>query len=190
MVYKNKDLKKDKLYYRKLIFSVLLIIYFAGLCAGCAFALKNTDNFDFVKKVTFIENLANVEKSSVLAHSVRFLLRDIILIISVIIFKYSGILKGLCLCVPFIMAVQNSCLYTVLMYQVKTGIFNLIFHYILKDTAVSFVVIIYTFIIINELLRGRERPQKDIRRTFVYIRGIFIIYVIDFAVKSFIFPFR
>lgn len=190
MVYKNKDIKIDKLYCRKLIFSVILLVYFSGLCAGCSFALKNARNFDFVQKVTFVQNLSEIENMAVSACSARFLARDIIFILLILTFKYSGVLKGLCLCIPFIMAVQNTCIYTIFIYKVKVSVFNLIFNYILKDTAVSFMIILYLYVIVTDIVYGRTNIKKDMKKTLIYSTGIILIYIIDTVIKMVIHPFR
>ena len=185
MVYKNKDLKKIKYNYKKLIFSVLLIIYLIGLCTGCCFALKNADNFSFVQKVTFTEKMIKSGNNSIFS-----LCRDILLITAVIVLKYSGILKGLCAVVPFIMSVQNSSLYTVRLCSEKTGFFSLLFNVILKDTAVSFLILIYCYITVNDIISGRQSPKNDMKKRIIYITGIILIYIIDFAIKGFILPLQ
>ena len=189
MIYKNNDIKNNRIQYQKLIFSLVLIIYFAGICTGCTFAFKNSQNLTFVQKVTVIENITKLEKTAFLALSVRYFVRDCLMFCMVLVFKYSGILKGMCLTIPFVTAVQNSCIYATVIYENKIGIFNLFFHYILKDTSVIFILLIYTYIIINEIVSNKDYPRSDVKKLVVYLIAISFIYIIDITVKTMLYPF-
>ena len=188
MVYKNKDSKRNKYYYKKLIFSLLLIIYITGLCTGCLFALKNTDNLHFVQKVMFIEKYINNENMLFSGQYITFLSRDLLCLIIITLLKYCGLMKGLCAIVPFVMSAQNAGLYVILMYKNKISFFKIIFEVMLKDTAVSFIIILYCYIIIQEIRICKENHKKDIKMMLVYISVIISVYVIDMVVKSFILP--
>lgn len=189
MVYKNNHIKSKKRQYKKFVFYVLLIIYFTGMCAGCTFAFKNGNNMDFVSKVTFTANSDLFNKSAILSQSVRFLIRDLICVAIIFVLKNAGILKGLCRCVPFIVAVQNSCIYTILIYKNKINIFNIIFFYLVKDSAVVFLIMIYCFISVMDIISDKNDIKMDIKKAGIYISGILFIYVIDYAVKTLIYPF-
>ena len=183
MVYKNTGNKKFKIKYKKILFIIAIVIYIIGLCTGCCFAFKNSQNMAFVQKVTDVEELINAGNKGILAASAKYLSRDIILLCQVLIFKYSGILKGLCFAMPFIMAVQNSCIYAGNIYQSRLTVFNLFFNFILKDTAVAMILLLYTCITTNEILSDKYIPKKDIINLSVYISAIIIVYIIGFTVK-------
>lgn len=188
MVYKNnRPRKKSK--YKKAVFYILLIIYFAGICAGCTFALKNQENMDFVAKVAFTQENFIPDKNGALSQPFRYLIRDILCIAAVFVLKNSGILKGMCLCVPFVAALQNSCIYTILIGQSNIGIFNIVFFYILKDTAAVFLILLYCYLAINEIINQKSNIHSDYKRAAAYASGIIFVYLIDYAIKVLIYPF-
>lgn len=184
MVYKNNEIKNLKIQYRKLIFSLVLLIYFIGLCAGCSFAFKNSRNLAFVQKVTVIENIANTENTALFALSGRYLARDLIMLSMILVFKYAGILKGLCVTVPFIMAVQNSCIYISKIYLENLSFFNLFFYFFIKDTAVIFIILVYNYTVVNEIINHKSFVKSDIKKLMIYSVAIILIYIIDTVIKT------
>ena len=91
MIYKKNKFGIYGIQYKKLIFFTVIIVYFIGICSGSYFAFKNTGNLLFVQKVTVIQNLLQVEKTGDLGLSVRYFIRDVLLIASILLFKYSDI---------------------------------------------------------------------------------------------------
>lgn len=189
MIYKNIDLKKYKYQGKKLIFSIILIIYIAGICTGSLFAFKNSHNLAFIQKVTFAENITKVENTAFLARSVKFFIRDIMLICLILIFKYSGILKGMCITVPFVFGVQNSCIYSTIFSLNQLSAFNILFNYIIRDTAVILIVLVYLLAVITEIIVSKENVKKDIKNLIIFIFAVLCIYIIDLTIKSFIYNF-
>jgi len=189
MIYKNIDLKKYKYQSKKLIFSIILIIYIAGICTGSLFAFKNSQNLTFIQKVTFVENTAKVENTAFLAQSVKLCIRDIMLICLILIFKYSGILKGMCITIPFIFGVQNSCIYSTIISLKQPSAFNILFNYIIRDTAVILIVLLYLLVVIYEIITSKENVKKDIKYLIIFIFATLCIYIIDLTIKSFIYNF-
>lgn len=184
MIYNNNEIIKNKLYMSKLVFSLILILYFAGLCSGCAFTLKNAENIDFAAKITLSQNIINMENSAIFVRYIKSAARDISFILIMLTLKYSGVLKGMCLCVPFITALQNGCIYVVNYIKGKS-LKSLIFEYIIKDTAISFLIILFCYVIISEIISGRKNIKKDRQKTSVYIIGILRVYIIDYVIKFF-----
>ena len=189
MIYKNKD-SKNKYLNKNYIFAAVVFIYFIGLIAGCSFVFKNGDNLTFVKKVTLIENIINGEAKPILALSTTYMTRSLICIITVLILKYSGILKGMCICIPFILAVQNSAIYSILLYENRLSLFQILYTFILKDSAVVFIVLIYCGIIINEIVTYKENVKSDIKKLLIYLTAVCIINLIDYTVKAMIFSLQ
>lgn len=186
MIYKNKD-SKNKYLNKNYIFAAVIFIYFIGLIAGCSFVFKNGDNLTFVKKVTLIENIINGETKPISALSTTYVTRSLICIITVLILKYSGILKGMCICIPFILAVQNSAMYSILLYENRFSLFQILYTFMLKDSAVVFIVLIYCGIIINEIVTYKENVKSDIKKLLLYLTAVCIINLIDYTVKAMIF---
>lgn len=183
MVNKNISQLYEKINYDKVVFSLLLLVYATGLCSGCAFALKNGDNMLFVSNVTFTSRLGKIETDAILSYTLRYFARDLACFAAVLILKYSGVLKGMCLCVPFIASLQNASIYCVLLSQKEISIFNLIFYYILRDTAVAFLLLSYCYIIINDIIKKRQNIKADFKKSSIYIGGILFIYMIDYGIK-------
>ena len=188
MTYKNYNNVKNKTRSRKAVFYILIFIYIFGLVTGCMFTLKNTENLEFVKKITLTESLFTDKSDNYIIHSSKFIIRDVILLLFVLIFKYSGILKGLSSCIPAILSIQNSSVYAALMIDKKISVFNLMFNYIIKDTAISFLILSYCFIIFNEIIEAKENPERDIKRFSIYLSGIIVVYLLNFLIKLVVIP--
>ena len=188
MIYKSKESKRYNLNQNKMIFNIIFLLYIAGLCAGCSFACKNAANFDFVKQVTFTEKMISISENSILPANTSLLLRDLIIFATVLIFKYAGLLKGLALCAPFISAIQNGSIYYVLLCQHKTTIYQLLFYYVLKDVAISLMLVLFVYITVKDIFNNREDATKDFKRLFVYYICILVIYATDYLIKSIIYP--
>ncbi len=182
MINKNYEAKTNKNTNLKLIFYILMIIYFAGLCSGSLFSLKNARNLSYVSTITGIENMLKNQESGFFAPYIRIYFRDILFLVSVLVFKYSGILRGMGMCIPFVTAFQNSCIYTCV-FTTGTSVLNIIIRYIIKDTAVCFLTIIFCYIIFRDIVGGRYTVKKDVKKLLVYIMGISVIYIADIIIK-------
>ena len=182
MIYKKNKFRIYGIQYKKLIFFTVIIVYFIGICSGSYFAFKNTDNLLFVQKVTVIQNLLQVEKTGDLGLSVRYFIRDVLLIASILLFKYSGALKGVCVVIPFILAVQNSCIYASIICN-NISLFKLITDYIIKDTAISILLIILTTQTIIEIIANKYDIRTDMKKIIWYYLAVISIYFINFSVN-------
>lgn len=181
---KNKSMFNNLKYRNtKHIFYILCILYIAGLLAGCSFTVRNSRNTAFVQKVTFTANLIKTANPGDLSRYRLFLWRDIACIISVLLLKYSGIMKGLCICVPFFRAVQNSSIATADFLN-KIGVLRIISGYVLRNTATAFILLIFCTLTVKDIISEREDQGKDIKKTIIFCVGIAIVYLIDFTVKS------
>ena len=183
MVYKSTDNTKVKIELVNIIFLILIIMYFSGLCCGCKFAFKNSHNMAFVQNVIDIDKMIKIENNGIYAVSVQYFIRDVVMLCRILILKYSGILKGLCLSVSFIVAVQNSCIYSYVIYQNKLSLFRLILDFVLKDTAIIIILLFYTCIISKEIIKEKYNPKKDIFNSLIYISAMIMVYIIDSTVK-------
>lgn len=190
MVYKNRKKKINRFQTRKMIFACILLIYCAGLAAGCTYAAKNNFNIGSMLSGSLYKSYRIMDKSQVFDYCASFFVRDILCICSVTVFKYSGILKGFSIGVPFIFSVQNAGIYTMLLHRRQTGIFQLIFIYILKDSAITFLLLMLCYVTVNEIIQNRYNAQRDVKVLSVYCLGVLFIYIIDFAVKILIFPLQ
>ena len=183
MIYKKNKFGIYGIQYKKLIFFTVIIVYFIGICSGSYFAFKNTGNLLFVQKVTVIQNLLQVEKTGDLGLSVRYFIRDVLLIASILLFKYSGALKGVCVVIPFILAVQNSCIYASTICNNNISLFKLITDYIIKDTAISILLIILTTQTIIEIIANKYDIRTDMKKIIWYYLAVISIYFINFSVN-------
>ena len=190
MVNKNRTNSKYKLQNKKLILYLLLLIYLIGMVTGCVFTFKNKDNIEFIKQISLTEKLLANGESAISVNTAKIFIRDAILLVSILIFKYSGILKSCCICVPFILSLQNSCLYSVMINTGEISIFNLLFNYIAKDTAVSLLILMYCFIVTNEIVHKRNNPQKDIKKLSIYFSGLSVIYILNILIKIITLPLQ
>ena len=154
-----------------LLFVVILSIYTFGLLAGCNFVYKDSRNMEYV------QNIISVSKNNLL-----FFLKDIFLILLIYKLKYSGLFSGLNICVPFIYAVQNSCIYT-LQHCLKSDIFELFMLHLIKDTAIAFIIIMYSCIALNDTLKRNGNRGKDKTKVIVYICGISLVHIINYAIN-------
>lgn len=182
MIYKKNKFRIYGIQYKKLIFFTVIIVYFVGICSGSYFAFKNTGNLLFVQKVTVIQNLLQVEKTGDLGLSVQYFIRDVLLIASILLFKYSGALKGVCVVIPFILAVQNSCIYASVICN-NISLFKLIADYIIKDTAISILLIILTTQTIIEIIANKYDIRTDMKKIIWYYLAVISIYFINFSVN-------
>ena len=183
MIYKKNKFGIYGIQYKKLIFFTVIIVYFIGICSGSYFAFKNTGNLLFVQKVTVIQNLLQVEKTGDLGLSVRYFIRDVLLIASILLFKYSGALKGVCVVIPFILAVQNSCIYASTICNNNISLFKLVTDYIIKDTAISILLIILTTQTIIEIIANKYDIRTDMKKIIWYYLAVISIYFINFSVN-------
>ena len=190
MVYKNRKKKINRFQARKMIFACLLLIYCAGLTAGCTYAVKSDFNIGNMLTEPLYENYRIMDKAQVFDYCISFFMRDIICICSVTVLKYSGILKGFSIGVPFIFSVQNAGIYTMLLHSGQANMFQLIFFYILKDSAITFLLLMLCYVTASDIVQNRYDNRKDIKVLSVYCLGVLFIYVIDFAVKILIFPLQ
>lgn len=185
MINKNIDGKTFKRQYKKPIFSILVLIYSAGLAAGCAYALKNSQNMEFIVGVVEIEKLEQMANTAVLGRCAKFMLRDLAFATAMLIFKYSGVLKGLCLTVPFVLRVQNSAVYISGRGR-GIGLFELLAVFLLKDAAISFLMLTYCYIILNDIMSDRQNIKKDFKKLIVYYAGIIAVYLINCGILVFL----
>ena len=167
----------------KYIFYSLCIIYISGVIAGSAFAAKNSWNIAFIEKVTFTENFNESDNLADLSRYTMFLCRDIACILSIILLKYSGIMKGICICVPFFQAVQNSSIF-ITDYINNKSLFNLITSYSVRNTASAFITLMFCAITIKDIFNNREDSTADLKYTIIYVAGIMSVYIIDYTIKS------
>jgi len=183
MVRKNNRSATDKRQLKKILFCVLIIIYTAGLCAGCLYACKNGQK-SILFSDTFLEGYeTKTAKNMLLACSVRFLIKDIIMLLSIFVLKYSGVLKGLCAAVPFVFSLQEGYVY-ICLHNLNLKLFDLLLFFTVKDTAVSFILIIFCFVIIYDIICQKENPKKDFQKLMIYISGILCVYIVDITVKK------
>lgn len=187
MVYKNKERKINRLQIKRFVFTILLIVYCIGLAAGCAYAVKNSGQPDISNYFT---SLSGGEKGALFRYTISSLCRDAVCICAVTVLKYSGILKGFCIGVPFVFSARNACVYTVALLKKQTSIFSLVFFYILRDSAVTFLVLALCYVTCTDIVQNRLNVKKDLRTLAAYLAGLFFVYIIDFAVKSVILPLQ
>ncbi len=187
MIRKNKDFKLSQNTKYKVTFNILLLIYITGLCTGCVFTLKNAYNLDFVKYITLTENISKQAREVDLAVIAPYILRDIVICTLIPFLKYSGIQKSLIICVPFILSVQNGCIYSILFYEKNINIFNIMFNYVLKDTAITIILLLFIFTTVKEILSKKYNIKKDIKKLFVYYISISCVYIIYYLIKRFIY---
>ena len=183
MIYKKNKFGIYGIQYKKLIFFTVIIVYFTGICSGSYFTFKNTANLLFVQKVTVIQNLLQVEKTGDLGLSVRYFIRDVLLIASILLFKYSGALKGVCVVIPFILAVQNSCTYASIICNNNISLFKLITNYIMKDTTISLLIILITTQTIIEIIANKYDIRTDMKKIIWYYLAVISVYFINFSVN-------
>jgi hypothetical protein len=117
-----------------------------------------------------------------LGPSVRYLIRDVLLTASILLFKYSGVLKGVCVVIPFILAVQNSCIYASIICN-NISLFKLITNYIMKDTTISLLIILITTQTIIEIIANKYDIRTDMKKIIWYYLSVIFVYVINFSVN-------
>ncbi|MBR5805949.1 MAG: hypothetical protein IKY30_04150 [Oscillospiraceae bacterium] len=184
MIYKKT--KNKKLKHKDILLILLIIIYIAGVFIGCDFAFKNSRNMAFIQKVTCVDLILKSAAESKFAVYVQYLKRDLLAVCSILILKYSGVLKGLSISVPFIIAVQNSCIYAGNLCRNNFSFSKLFLDFIIKDTSVVMIILLYTMTITTEILNNKYNPRKEIINLSLYASTIAMVYIIDFTVKYFI----
>lgn len=186
MVSKNFHKKESKYIQRKFILYIILFIYILGIAIGCIFSFKNDTNLNFVKEITFTDNFLN--NKNIFVYMFKLFLRDVFILTFALIFKYAGILKSLCICIPFILSIQNACIYSVLILENKISILNLLFTYLIKDTTISLLLLYYCYILMNEILEKKINPKKDIKRFSIFFLGIVFIYFFAIILEIIVHP--
>ena len=127
------------------------------------------------------KNYLNNTKS--LSYHIGCLIKNLLFLLSVYILKYSGVLKGLCLSIPFVMGLQNSCVYCYLISNKKTAIITILKTVLLRDVAVCMVIYLAIMLVICDILYDRYAVATDMKRfsflTFVIVSINFINRIIN-----------
>ena len=183
MLKKLNDAKMNKYNLRKIIFLILLVLYAVGIGAGCLYAFKNTDNMKFISYIVEADYNNNLNNTKSLSYHIGCLIKNLLFLLSVYILKYSGVLKGLCLSIPFVMGLQNSCVYCYLISNKKTAIITILKTVLLRDVAVCMVIYLAIMLVICDILYDRYAVATDMKRfsflTFVIVSINFINRIIN-----------
>ena len=160
MVKKYKHTKNNKIKTESYLFLVLTLAYILGISSGCYFILNNYNNLIFAKHIILNKTL-----------------NSMIYLITILLFKYSGILNVLLYTIPFFIGIQNSVLYCNKLTDNNRFILNNL-HTIIKDTAILFLIILYLIITLLQILCKKYNIKKDIKYFSIYICGIIIIHIL------------
>ena len=124
-----------------------------------------------------------LENTKSLSYHIGCLIKNLLFLLSVYILKYSGVLKGLCLSIPFVMGLQNSCVYCYLISNKKTAIITILKTVLLRDVAVCMVIYLAIMLVICDILYDRYAVATDMKRfsflTFVIVSINFINRIIN-----------
>ena len=165
MINKKGRIKKFKL--ENYIEILLISGYIFGIIVGCSYILSSDYSYNNI----FTNN--------------KYLYSIIYFVITIIL-KYSGILSGAVFTLPVVLGIQNSAYYCSLILNYKYKfIYNGIL-IIIKDTAISILLILYITIIIYQIINKRYNVKKDIRLFFMYFSGAVVINLLHNVIYQFI----
>ena len=164
-----QNVKTKRIKTERRIFSIILLFYIFGICAGCLFVFGSRENAEFTNNV-FSYNSAKI----------------IIYFIAAFMLKYSGVLScGICI-LPTIIGIQNASYYcSTILYSQDKFSYSIVFN-ILKDTALTMLFILYILILFTQIINKKYNIKRDVKYLSVYIIGANIIIFTDFIIRRFI----
>ncbi len=164
------------------ILLIMISIYIIGVVIGSflMYLDKNSSNF----LLTILENSAAMSIAGEISvfSSFKNLFNDIIFFIVICLFKYSGVLKILTSSVPLIYGMKNAVLYSMASLN-GVNFIKIISNLTIKDTAISFLLILYSASVLTEIIKQKENVKYDIKVLLAYIIAVFSIYIIDIGLK-------
>ncbi len=179
---KIKRINKNKDY----IFIFVCSLYFLGMILGCILFFASDENSNFLI-VIFKNIVLNAFNNNISLFSFFLnLVNDFLFFILIITLKYSGVLKILNSCIPLIFAIKNAAIYSAAII-LDIDILNILIVYIIKDTAIAFLLIIYTANILKEIINQKNNFKADIKIFSAFCAAIFFIHIIDVSLKQLFF---
>lgn len=151
----------------KYVFLLIIVFYITGLCCGCYYAFKSTQNLGFVKQIADVNAF------------------EILLCFAVALaFKYAGILSCIIYILPLIAGIVNGANYCILYAQNSLSYSNILT--ILKDSAVVMLLILYIIVLISQIINKRFSLKKDLKYLYVYLCGVIIVLIIHYILSKII----
>ena len=163
MINKSSEQKNKSVLKNKYIIALLIAFYLTGIYFGCYYI--------FSKDITHFLNFLDINS-----------INSAVYIILALLLKYSGIMSVLLYILPFFSGLQNSVLYC---QNIINGNSNI--GIVIKDTAVTMLLIIYITIIIMQIINKKYNIKKDVKYFSVYFCGVIIIQIISQFINSVIF---
>ena len=182
MIYKKNGEKQNGEYFRYIVF-ILLFLYSIGVCSGCLFTFKNSDNLNYVKYIVAASEITDFSYNEIFLICTKYFLKVFIYFLTVLTLKYSGILGPAMVLTVIVAAVQNAVIYCVNLIENSGNFLYVIFFFSLKDTAIILLLIIYISININNIINGKYKIKLDIKQFSIYILGVAAICIIDCIIK-------
>lgn len=164
MLKKLNDAKINKYSLRKIFFLVVLVLYAVGIGAGCLYAFKDADNMKFISYIVGTDYENNLGNDKSFSFYIGCVIKNLLFLLFIYILKYSGVLKGLCLSVPFVMGLQNSCVYCYLIFDKKINIITVLKTMLLKDVAVCMVVSLAVMLVACDIFYDKYAVTNDVKR--------------------------
>ncbi len=167
------------------ILIIMISIYILGVIIGSFLIYIDKDSSNFL--ITILKNSMAIsisEEVSVFS-SFQNLFNDIIFFLLICLLKYSGVLKILTSSIPLIYGMKNSILYSMASINGMNFI-KILSSLTIKDTAISFLLILYSASVLNEIIKEKEDIKYDLKILLAYIIAVFSIYIIDVGLKMLI----
>lgn len=168
-----KNVKKNKKSYANAEIHTLILLlsaYLLGVCIGCFYVYSNKSN------AIFSLNVIN-----------SYAAKNILYFVAALILKYSGILSGIICILPVFIGIQNSIYYCSYILNSTDKIIYTTILTVIKDSALTFLLILYIIVIVSQILNQKYVLKKDLKYFAVYFSGANIIILLEYLLKTFIF---
>ncbi len=177
----NNKFKKSKTRLENILI-IMIAIYIFGVVLGCFLMFIDKDSSSFL--ITIIKNSFSMNLASELSvfFWIKSLFNDAIFFSLIFLLKYSGVLKVLTSSIPLFLGVRNALQYSAANIN-NINLIEILASFVLKDTAISFLLILCTSAVISEIIKQKDDIKYDFRIFVAYIVAITSVYLIDISLK-------
>lgn len=184
---KPKEIKTNRKKIKSFVNILIISVYLAGIYSGFVYSLKSGRISDYIKNVLVVTDAVKLQNNAFLGQYIGFFATDVAVILIIFIFKYSGVLKCLCVTPVFVYGMQKSVAY---INAIKSGIsvFQLIFRQIIKDTIILVIILLFLNNTIIDLIYHRDIIKNDVKKMIVFVVAIFTVNLL-FSGVNIIFSF-
>ncbi len=164
------------------ILLAVISVYILGIIVGCIIMCIDKESSNFL--LTILKNSAYVlvnESISVFS-VVKYFINDAVFFLLIFLLKYSGILKNSVSCIPLFLGIKNAIRYCMANIS-GINLINILINFAVRDTAISFLLILYCAAVMSEIIKKRDDIKYDTQIFLAYISAVLFVYIIDSGLK-------